>query len=231
MFPNSSRAAWVTAETGFQAAKACSTGGSVANGTNVFATNVSGKITMKAALLTTSGLGTSIPIHAMIQEIAYAKPSSSANPPTASATLELIPADEEPRQRHDDQHEHVVDHVRDRAARQDGGRCHRQRSEAVDDPLLHVVGQPGAGDRRAEDHRLGEDPRHEELAVGLAVPTADRATEDEREQQHEHDRLQRREDEQVRHALDLDEVALGDHGRVGEHVGEAHAWTPSLASA
>ena len=39
-------------------------------GTNVLATNVSGKMTMNAALLTTSGLGTSIPIHAMTHEIA-----------------------------------------------------------------------------------------------------------------------------------------------------------------
>ena len=36
----------------------------------MFATNVSGKMTMKDALLTTSGLGTSMPIHAMIQDIA-----------------------------------------------------------------------------------------------------------------------------------------------------------------
>ena len=70
MLPNSSRAAWVTVETGFQAASVCRTGGSVSSGTKVLATNVSGKITMNAALLTTSGLGTSMPIHAMIQEIA-----------------------------------------------------------------------------------------------------------------------------------------------------------------
>src|SRR5690349_23721267 len=38
------------------------------SGTKVFATNVSGKITMNEALFTTSGLGTSIPIQAMIQD-------------------------------------------------------------------------------------------------------------------------------------------------------------------
>ena len=69
-FPNSSRAAAVTDETGFHSAKVWSGAGSVSRGTNVLATNVSGKITMNDALLTTSGHGTSIPIHAMIQEIA-----------------------------------------------------------------------------------------------------------------------------------------------------------------
>ena len=36
----------------------------------MLATNVSGKITMNVALLNTSGLGTSMPSHAMIHEIA-----------------------------------------------------------------------------------------------------------------------------------------------------------------
>jgi len=68
--PNSSRAAWVTAEIGFHSANTCNGAGNVLSGTNVLAMKVSGKITMKAALLTTSGLGTSIPIQAMIQETA-----------------------------------------------------------------------------------------------------------------------------------------------------------------
>lgn len=68
--PNSSRAACVTAETGFHSAKVRSGPGSVSSGTNVLATNVSGKITTNEALLTTSGLGTSSPIHANTHEIA-----------------------------------------------------------------------------------------------------------------------------------------------------------------
>lgn len=68
--PNSSRAAWVTVDTGFHSANRCSGPGSVSRGTNVLAMNVSGKMMMNAALFTTSGLGTSIPIHAMIQEMA-----------------------------------------------------------------------------------------------------------------------------------------------------------------
>ena len=68
--PNRSRAAWVTDETGFQFAMNFSTEGRLFVGTNVFAMNVSGKITMNEALLTTSGLGTMSPTSAMIQDIA-----------------------------------------------------------------------------------------------------------------------------------------------------------------
>ena len=50
----------------------------------------------------------------------------------------------------------------------------------------------------------------------------DRAAEDVDEEHHEHDRLERREDEQVGDPLDLDQVALGDdvavaHGGQGAH--------------
>ncbi len=69
-FPKSSRAAWVTDETGFHSAKTRSGPGRVSSGTKVFATNVSGKITMNEALLITSGLGMSRPSHAMIHETA-----------------------------------------------------------------------------------------------------------------------------------------------------------------
>lgn len=62
------RADSVTLETGFHSAKALSGPGSDASGTNVGAMNVSGKITMKLALLTTSGLGASSPTYAMTQE-------------------------------------------------------------------------------------------------------------------------------------------------------------------
>ena len=61
MFPKRSRAAWVTADTGFHSAKMRNTVGRLSEGTNVFATNVSGKMTMNDALLITSTLGTSSP--------------------------------------------------------------------------------------------------------------------------------------------------------------------------
>src|SRR3546814_21169820 len=61
VLPNSSRDAWVTDETGFQSANVFSTVGRLSAGTNVLATNVSGKITMKLALFTTAGDGTISP--------------------------------------------------------------------------------------------------------------------------------------------------------------------------
>ena len=70
MFPNSSRAAWVTVDTGFQFAIAFSTVGNCSVGTKVFAMKVIGKMTMNDALFTTSGDGTISPISAITHEIA-----------------------------------------------------------------------------------------------------------------------------------------------------------------
>ena len=80
------RAASVTAETGFHSASIRSGPGRFSAGTNVFATNVSGKITTNAVLFSTSGFGTSSPRYAITQDSAYANASSSRNPPRASST-------------------------------------------------------------------------------------------------------------------------------------------------
>src|SRR5215204_4825977 len=66
--PNSSRAAWVTAEMGFHSANTRSGPGSVPASTNVLAMKVSGKTTMKLALLNTSGLRTARPTTAIAQD-------------------------------------------------------------------------------------------------------------------------------------------------------------------
>ena len=68
--PNSRLAAWTTADTGFQSAITLSTDGKLFVGTKVLAMNVSGKITMKLALFTISGVRTSRPTSAMTQEMA-----------------------------------------------------------------------------------------------------------------------------------------------------------------
>ena len=52
---------------GFHAPNVFSTPESVSSGTNALEMNVMGKMTMNAALLTTSGLGASSPTKAMIQ--------------------------------------------------------------------------------------------------------------------------------------------------------------------
>jgi len=70
VFPKSWRAAWVTADTGFQLAMARSGPGNPLVGTKVLATKVNGKMTMNDACCTTSGLGTSRPTQAMIHDTA-----------------------------------------------------------------------------------------------------------------------------------------------------------------
>src|SRR3954471_5775848 len=90
VFPNNCRAAWTTAETGFQSAIALSTGGKLLVGTNVFAMNVSGEITTKLALLTTSGVRTSSPTRAITQEMAKANSSRSRKAASASPADEWI---------------------------------------------------------------------------------------------------------------------------------------------
>jgi hypothetical protein len=77
MFPNRTRTAWVNVDTGFHSAKVFSTPGKVLDGTKVLAMKVSGKSTMKVALFTTSGDGTSSPRHAITHENEYEKKSSN----------------------------------------------------------------------------------------------------------------------------------------------------------
>ena len=63
------RTAWVTAETGFHSAKVCNGPGSVASGTNVLATKVSGKITTNAGVaVRPPARATNRPTQAITQE-------------------------------------------------------------------------------------------------------------------------------------------------------------------
>src|SRR5690606_21562721 len=68
VLPNNSRAAWVTADTGFHSAKIRSGVGRFSAGTKALEMNVSGMITMKEALLITSTLGTRRPTVAITHE-------------------------------------------------------------------------------------------------------------------------------------------------------------------
>ena len=70
MLPNSTLAAWVTAETGLWSAKTRSGAGKPSVGVKVLARKLSGKMTMNEALLTTSGALAVSPTNAMIHEIA-----------------------------------------------------------------------------------------------------------------------------------------------------------------
>lgn len=68
--PKLSRTAWVSVEMGFHPAKARSADGSRSAGTKVLAMKVNGKMMMKDALPTTSGVRTFSPTHAITQLIA-----------------------------------------------------------------------------------------------------------------------------------------------------------------
>src|SRR4029079_5635243 len=115
-----------------------------------------------------------------------------------------------------------------RAPEEDRPARHRQRAEAVDQPLLDVLGQAERGDEPAEGDRLDDDPRHQEVDV-LEARGLDRAAEDEHEQQHEHDGLDRVGDQEVGLARDPGQVALGQDERVGGgHRKRAHAATSSV---
>ena len=80
-------------------------------------------------------------------------------------------------------------------------------------PLPMSSAMPIAVVAGGEHDRLGEDPGHQELAVDSVRRIAgqrDRAAEDEREQQHEHDRLEDREDRELRDPRDPLQVAPAD---------------------
>src|SRR5919198_769798 len=79
VFPNASRTAWATAETGFHSANVWRPAGRLCATTNVLATKVSGKMNMNDAFWTTSTAFTFSPTQAMIQLNAYAKRSSNRN--------------------------------------------------------------------------------------------------------------------------------------------------------
>ena len=99
----------------------------------------------------------------------------------------------------------------------------RERVEAVDRAVVAVVGQRHRDAEAAEHDRLGEDPAHQELLVAAAVRDVDRAAEDEREQQHEHDRLDRRVGQLLRLAAHVLDPAPRDHERVGDGGGSGAA--------
>ena len=120
-------------------------------GTNVFATNVSGKITMNEALLTTSGA-------AHQQADAAPSPRRSRRRTAAAAGSRRSASRNEERirqptsrpvsditTRHD---RRCCTTSRDGAADQHRRRRHRQRPEPVDDALLQVLGEAGAGEGR-----------------------------------------------------------------------------------
>src|SRR2546425_784336 len=80
--------------------------------------------------------------------------------------------------------------------------------------------QPDRGRDAAECHRLHEDPRHEEVNV-LPAGNLDRTAEHVAKEEHEHDRLDGDEHDQLRHPHGFQNTALGQHQRVEERPHDA----------
>src|SRR4029077_20270971 len=119
---------------------------------------------------------------------------------------------------HQEDDEDVADQVRHVAPVQHGGAGNRHGPEAVNDPAGQVFLQADRRLRGAEGDRLDEDPGQQEVDVGDPVRqrAADRAAEHVDEQQHKQDRLDGGEDQQVRLADEVTQVAARDHGGVGD---------------
>src|SRR5262249_26551731 len=103
---------------------------------------------------------------------------------------------------------------------------HRQRPEAVHDPLGHICCEGSRGADEPEGDRLHQDSADQVLAV-LAVRHADHATEDEAEQQHEHQRLEGHVEELLGDLADVGEVASRDLDAVGEQPTGARCYPGS----
>ena len=154
--------------------------------------NVIGKISVKPTPFAASGEETLIPISAKIHE--NAKPNSSSRPMPAriSGTRRVeAEADDQPGREQDHDRQQVRRDVGQRAAGEHRRARRRQRAEAVDQALGHVLGQPERGREPAERDLLDDHPRDQEVDVVVVAGRRDRAAEDVREQQHEHDRLDR----------------------------------------
>ena len=118
-------------------------------------------------------------------------------------------------QRHHHDADAGVDQAGDAAPDQDRGRVDRQRPHPVDDALVDVGGEADRDDERRERDRLAHDPGQQPLAVAAVdARDRDRAAEDEREQQHEHHRLDGDVQQHLGHPLDVDQVAPDDRQRL-----------------
>ncbi len=127
----------------------------------------------------------------------------------ARADLVGPPADDQPgAEHHDDRQDHAGELGEELTAqvRAPGG---RERAEAVDDALADVGGHRRRRADQAERQRLDEDAADEVLAVVAA--DRHRPAEDVREQQHEHQRLQRDVEQLLGDLADVGDLASGEH--------------------
>ena len=180
--------------TGFHSANVFRTPGSVAVGTNVLAMNVIGKISDERDALdrlraSAAGCRAARRSRSTANENANISRSRRRRPARSSGSASRRPG---PQSDISDDRQQRADQARDGVAAEHRAARDRQRAEAVDRAVACGRGRAPSPRRSAEHDRLGEDPAHQELPVAAAAGHADRAAEHVGEQQHEHDRLDRR---------------------------------------
>ena len=116
---------------------------------------------------------------------------------------------------HHEYDERVAYYVSDGAAGEDRRFGHRKRAKAVDQPTLQVGGQANTGAHCTKNDGLGKDASHQVVDIAGAG-NGDRSTKHVAEEQDEHDRLDCGEDQLLRDAWDLDQVALCQDKRIGD---------------
>ena len=215
------RAAFTTTDTGWFLAQPCSHDGIVATGTKADDANTSGARIGNDTACAVSASFTVRPTMANTHDSEYEKATMIAIAPSRPHTLvPIVHPTTEPDDAHQDHHEEVAHQVGERAAHQHRRARHRQRAEAVDEALAEVVGETDAGGERTEHDRLHEDAGHQEVHVGLPRRQAalDGAAEHVAEHQHEDDRLDGGEHQQLRVAHEVEEVAPRHRERVADRV-------------
>ncbi len=170
----------------------------VATGTKTELANTSGKITTKPAACAASAPRTVSATNAKIQLNAKPKAATTAidaerlQRSAVEAEADRVADPDHQRDDHDVAHE-----VRQRPAEQHRGPRHRHRAKAVDDAALEILRQSDRCLRGSKGDRLHEDAGQQEVDVGDPVGECalHSAAKHIHEQQHEHDRLDGREDQ------------------------------------
>ena len=175
---------------------------------------------MKPAFITAFGVRSSSPSVVKTHERPNAKTSTSAS--AATHARARPPSGRKPRIRpSDDDHragEEVADAVAEQRADQRRRPPDRQRAEAVDDALGQVGVQRDARVDGREQDRHDEDARAGVVQV-LAGRAGDRAAEQVREHQHEHDRRDGHVEQLLGHVLDLQHRAPAERQRRRQRAG------------
>src|SRR2546426_7552292 len=207
--------------TGLCSAKGRSQLGIVETGTNALEANVRGNIQMNPPDCAASTLRTASPMKAEIQEKAKLIPMRTRIPSMNSKT---VPCGRNPTRKPTISMMATVNPLRARSATvrplttadEDMG----SDRKAIDQSLLHVLGQANARDDAAEGDGLDEDPRHQVVDV-LPARHLDGAPEHVAEKEHEHDRLDGDEHDQLGRSQGAQDAPPGEDHRVEERPDES----------